>query len=124
MVKDEKTLSTIKILCAAIYVLFIVGTLVTVGNVEQYVDLPAFLIVVVIGVLFAVTAKGDESIVQKFGNGAVRAGWLGSIIGIIAVFGSNGFASGDTSQIGMALAVVFLTIFYGYFLKLGSMMLD
>ena len=83
------------------------GTLVTVGNVEQYVDLPAFLVVVVISVLFAITAKGDESIVQKFGNGAVRAGWLGSIIGIIAVFGGNDFASGDTSQIGMALAVVF-----------------
>lgn len=124
IVKEEKTLGTIKIVCAAIYVFFIVGTLVTVDNVGQYVDLPAFLVVVVMGVLFAVTAKGDESIVQKFGNGAVRTGWLRSIIGVLAVFVSDDFASGDTSQIGIALAVVFLTIFYGYFLKLGSMMLD
>ena len=113
-----------KIVCTAIYVLFIVGTLVTVGNVGQYIDFPSFLVVVVLAVLFAASAQGEDSIIQKFGNGAVRAGWLGSIIGIIAIFGSDGFAAGDMSKIGISLAVCSLTVFYGYVFKLGTMILD
>ena len=113
-----------KIVCTAVYVLFILATLITVGNIGQYIDFPSFLVVVVVAVLFAAAAQGEESVVQKFGNGAVRAGWLGSIIGIIAIFRSDGFASGDMSKIGMALAVCSLTILYGYFLKLGAMILD
>ena len=117
-------MSVKKIVCSAIYVLFILGTLIAVGNVGQYIDIPSLLVVVVIATLFAASARGEESIVQKFGNGAVSAGWLGSIIGVIAVFGSDGFTSGDMSKIGMALAVCSLTVFYGYLFKLGSMILD
>ena len=113
-----------KIVCTAVYVLLILATLITVGNIGQYIDFPSFLVVVVVAVLFAAAAQGEESVVQKFGNGAVRAGWLGSIIGIIAIFGSDYFASGDMSKIGTALAVCSLTILYGYFLKLGAMILD
>ena len=112
-----------KIVCAVVYVLMIAATLITVG-VSQYIDLNSLIVVIVIGALFAAAAKGEESLVQKFGNGAVRAGWLGSIIGIIAVFGSDSFASADMSKIGMALAVVSLTVFYGYTLKLAAMILD
>ena len=61
---------------------------------------------------------------QKFGDGAVRAGWFGSIIGIIAIFGSSGFGDGNFQAIGAALAVCSLTVLYGYFFKLGSMLLD
>ena len=113
-----------KIFCAAIYILFILGTLVAVGDVGQYVDFPAFFVVVVVAMLFAASAQGEESIARKFGIGSVRAGWLGSIIGIIAIFGSDGFASGDMSEIGPALAVCSLTVFYGYLFKLGTMILD
>ena len=102
--KPANTTAT-KIVCTAIYVLFTFGILIAVGNVGQYIDFPSFLVVAVIAVLFAASAQGEESIVQKFGNRAVRAGWLGSIIGIIAIFGSDYFASGDMSKIGMALAV-------------------
>ena len=112
-----------KIVCTVIYVLFIAATLITVG-VSQYIDLNSLIVVIVIGALFAAAAKGEESLVQKFGNGAVRAGWLGSIIGIIAVFGSDGFAAGDLSMLGSAMAVCSLTVFYGYVFKLGAMILD
>ena len=117
-------MDTTKIICTVIYVIMIAVTLVSVGNVGQYVDMPSAFIVVVVGVLFALAAKGNGSFIQKFGDGAVRAGWIGSIIGIIAIFGSEGFASGDMGQIGMALAVCSLTVFYGYLLKLGSLILD
>ena len=52
-----------KIVCAAIYVLMIAGTLVTVGNVGQYIDMPSAIVVVVISVLFAATTKSDDSII-------------------------------------------------------------
>ena len=94
-----------KIVCAVVYVLMIAATLITVG-VSQYIDLNSLIVVIVIGALFAAAAKGEESLVQKFGNGAVRAGWLGSIIGIIAVFGSDGFAAGDLSMLGSAMAAM------------------
>jgi hypothetical protein len=117
-------MNTTKIVCAIVYVLMIASTLVMVGNVGQYIDMASAIVVVVISVLFAATAKGDDSVIQKFGNGSVRAGWLGSIIGIIAIFGSDGFAAGDLSMLGSAMAVCSLTVFYGYFLKLGAMILD
>ena len=66
-----------------------------VGDVNQYIDMPSAIIVVVVGVLFALAGKADGSFIQKFGDGAVRTGWIGSIIGIIAIFGGEGFASGD-----------------------------
>ena len=122
--KSKKKMDTTKIICTVIYVIMIAVTLVSLGNVGQYIDMPSAFIVVVVGVLFALAAKGDGSFIQKFGDGAVRAGWIGSIIGIIAIFGSEGFASGDMGQIGMALAVCSLTVFYGYLLKLGSLILD
>ena len=117
-------MDTTKIICTVIYAIMIAATLAMVGNVGQYIDMASAVIVVVVGVLFALATKGDGSFIQKFGDGAVRAGWIGSIIGIIAIFGSEGFASGDMGQIGMALAVCSLTVFYGYLLKLGTLILD
>ena len=122
--KRKKKLDTTKIICTVICVIMIAVTLISVGNVGQYIDMPSVFIVVVVGVLFALAAKGDGSFIQKFGDGAVRSGWIGSIIGIIAILGSEGFASGDMGQIGIALAVCSLTVFYGYLLKLGALILD
>ena len=117
-------MDTTKIICTVIYVIMIAVTLVMVGDVNQYIDMPSAIIVVVVGVLFALAGKADGSFIQKFGDGAVRTGWIGSIIGIIAIVGSEGFASGDMEQIGMALAVCSLTVFYGNLLKLGALILD
>ena len=121
---EAKLMTTTKIVCTVIYIIFIAVTLNAVGNIKQYIDLNSAIVVVVLGILFAVVAKGDESTIQKLGNGAVRAGWLGSIIGIVNIFGSEGFAAGDLSILGAALAVCSLTVLYGYLLKLGTMILD
>lgn len=121
---EAKFMTTTKIVCTVIYITFIAVTLNAVGNIKQYIDLNSAIVVVVLGILFAVAAKGDESTIQKLGNGAVRAGWLGSIIGIVNIFGSEGFAAGDLSMLGSALAVCSLTVLYGYLLKLGTMILD
>ena len=120
----EQKMNTKKILCAVAYVGFVVSTFIVAGGLEQYIDLNSFIVVVVIALLFAIGVNNNESFIQKFGNGAVRAGWLGSIIGIVGIFGSDIFANGDLPMLGAAMAVCSLTVLYGYFIKLGAMILD
>ena len=117
-------MTPVKIVSTLIYVIFVGITLLTVGNVYQYFDGPSLVVVGVIAILYSIAVKGSGTYVEKFGDGAVRAGWFGSIIGIIAIFGSNGFGEGDMQSIGAALAVCSLTVFYGYFFKLGAILLD
>ena len=117
-------MNTKKILSAVAYVGLIVSTFIVAGGLEQYIDLNSFIVVAVIALLFALGVKSDESFITKFGDGAVRAGWLGSIIGIVAIFGSDIFANGDLPMLGAAMSVCSLTVLYGYFFKLGAMILD
>lgn len=117
-------MNTKKIICTILYVAFVIVTVFTVGNIGQYFDIASFIVVLVIAILYSVAAAGPESFITKFGDGAVKAGWLGSIIGVVAIFGSTGFASANMEVIGASLAVASLTILYGYFFKLGSLILD
>ena len=119
-------MTTTKILCTIIYMGFILGTFFIAGNVSQFFDVISFVFVIVIGGLYAFSVKGEGTYIQKFGDGAVRAGWLGSLIGVVSIFGSPVFA-GSTSNLealGAALAIASLTVLYGYFFKLGSIILD
>tara|TARA_A100001015_G_scaffold295437_1_gene374402 strand:- start:204 stop:557 length:354 start_codon:yes stop_codon:yes gene_type:complete len=117
-------MNTKKIVSTVVFILFCASIFLTVGNVNQYFDLASLVVVVVIGLLYAIGASGAGTYVQKFGDGAVRAGWFGSIIGIIAIFGSDGFGEANMQAIGAALAVCSLTVLYGYFFKLCSIFLD
>ena len=76
-------MDTTKIICTVIYAIMIAATLAMVGNVGQYIDMPSAIIVVVVGVLFALAAKGAGSFIQKFGDGAVRAGWLVQLLALL-----------------------------------------
>ena len=117
-------MTTTKIISTVIYVLFIMSTFFTVGNMNQYFDLASLIVVIVIASLYTISVKSDESYIKKFGQGAVRAGWLGSMIGVIAIFGSEGFSNGNMEAIGSAFAVASLTVLYGYLLQLGCILLD
>ena len=119
-------MTTTKIFCTVIYITFILGTFFTIGNVSQFFDVNSLFFVIVVGGLYAFSVKGEDTYVQKFGDGTVRAGWLGSLIGVVSIFGSPVFA-GSTSNLealGVALAIASLTVLYGYFFKLGTIILD
>ena len=96
------------------------------GNVSQFIDLNSFIFVAIVGALYAYSVKGEETYVQKFGDGAVRAGWLGALIGVVSIFGSSYFAGAGANlgALAAALAIASLTVLYGYFFKLGSIILD
>ena len=119
-------MNTTKISCTIVYIIFMLGTFYTIGNVSQFFDVNSFIFVIVVGGLYAFSVKGENTYIQKFGDGTVRAGWLGSLIGVVSILGSPVFA-GSTSNLetlGLALAIASLTVLYGYFFKLGSVILD
>ena len=71
------------------------------------------------GYSFLKSSRNDW--IKNIGNGAVYFGWLGTLIGLIAIAGNRFDVWGDMDKMGPALAVAMLTIFYGYLLKLITM---
>tara|TARA_Y100001968_G_C18865360_1_gene484593 strand:+ start:58 stop:414 length:357 start_codon:yes stop_codon:yes gene_type:complete len=113
-----------KIISSLAFVCMILATFVFAGGIEQFVDLASLSVVVVLGAIFAASVKSDRSFIQKFGDGCVRAGWIGTLIGCIVIFGSERFTSFNTAEIGPAIAVALLTVLYGYAFKMLAMILD
>jgi hypothetical protein len=87
-------------------------------------DTMALIVVVGIGIGHALGAKDGESAITRFGDGCVRGGWLGLLIGLALIAGSPVAASMDFSALMPALSVASLTPLYGYFVKIITMQLD
>ena len=87
-------------------------------------NLLAFLFVLGIAVGHMLGAKDSDNRITRFGDGAVRGGWLGFLVGIIMIASSPSASQMNFSAIMPAFAVAALTPLYGYFLKLISMQLD
>ena len=95
------------------------------GNFIGYLDLPSFVLVVGVGFFNALSAKDGESVITRFGDGCVRAGWIGFMIGVLAFCIMNRDATEiDLAQFVMVMSFAILTPFYGYFLKIISMQLE
>ena len=60
-------------------------------------------------------AKDGDNWVTRFGDGAIRGGWLGFLVGVIMIARSPSAAQMDFSAIMPAFAAVALTPLYGYF---------
>ncbi len=93
------------------------GALVIIGP-ALYFDLNSFLIVLGGGVGYALLKGSKEPFIKLFGDGAVYFGWIGSLIGLIAITGGRFDTWGDVEKMGPALAVAMLTLFYGYMARL------
>ena len=91
---------------------------------EKFLDMPSLLLVAIIGVGNVIGAKGDDSILTKFGDGCVRGAWIGFLIGLILIADAQIFASMNVPALGAAMSVCMLPLFYGYTLKFLSMHLD
>ena len=111
-----------KFLGLAICLATIVGAAATVG-IHLYFDILSFLFVLGGAVGFLVMKNKPENHLQNFGQGAVYFGWLGTVVGLIAITGTPSFVWGDVEKLGPALAVAMLTVLYGYSLKLVTIAL-
>ena len=111
-----------KFLGLAICLGTLVGAAATVG-IYLYFDILSFLFVLGGAIGFLVMKNKPENHLQNFGQGAVYFGWLGTVVGLIAITGTPSFVWGDVEKMGPALAVSMLTVLYGYSLKLVTIAL-
>ena len=111
-----------KFLGLAICLGTVFGAAATVG-IHLYFDILSFLFVLGGAIGFLVMKNKPENHLQNFGQGAVYFGWLGTVVGLIAIAGTPSFVWGDVEKMGPALAVSMLTVLYGYSLKLVTIAL-
>ena len=117
-VKEAK----MKFLGLAICLGTIIGAAATVG-IHLYFDMLSFLFVLGGAIGFLVMKNDPENHIGNFGEGAVYFGWLGTLVGLIAITGDRYLVWGDVDKMGPALAVSMLTVLYGYSLKLVTIAL-
>ena len=113
-----------KYLGILIIVVIVFGGFTMGGGVDRAVDLLSFIFVVGIGIGHAFGTKDGESTFTRFGDGCVRGGWLGLLVGITLIAGTDFASQMDFSNIMPALAVALLAPLYGYFLKILTTQLD
>ena len=94
------------------------------GDPGAFIDLPS-IVVVVVPSFFAALAmskgKFDERTISLTGDAAVIIGWLGFLMGLVLMArGLNNLLADQ--MLGSAFSVAFLTVFYGYFIKLICLM--
>ena len=89
----------------------------------SYFDGNSALIVVGGAFGFMIAADDNKSKVKAFVDGAVYMGWIGSLIGWIAI-SRFVFNEPTLESIGAAFSVSLLTIFYGYLIKLVTFAFD
>ena len=108
---------TMKILGLAICFAIMMGAFLQIG-LHLFFDLNAALFVLGGAIGFLVMKNDPKNHITNFGAGAVYFGWLGTLIGLIAITGNRFMVWGDVEKMGPALAVSMLTILYGYSIKI------
>ena len=106
-----------KILGLGICFAIMLGAFLQIG-IKLFLDLNAALFVLGGATGFLVMKNDPPRHFENFGQGAVYFGWLGTLIGLIAITGNRFMVWGDVEKMGPALAVSMLTVLYGYILKL------
>ena len=112
-----------KILGIGICFAIILGAFLQIG-LHLFIDLNSALFVLGGATGFAVMKNNPNRHIANFGQGAVYFGWLGTLVGIIAITGNRFMVWGDVEKMGPALAVSMLTILYGYTVRLVTIALD
>ena len=111
-----------KIIGVGICFAIILGAILQVGH-HLFIDINAPLFVLGGATGFLVFKKASGNHIKNFGQGAVYFGWLGTLIGLIAITGNRFMMWGDVEKMGPALSVAMLTIFYGYTIKMVTIAL-
>ena len=108
-------------LVGLLIVLFIIFGAVSIVGFQLFNDIHSILFVLAGATGYSFLKSKRKDWVKNIGNGAVFFGWLGTLIGLIAIAGNRFDVWVDMDKMGPALAVAMLTIFYGYLLKLITM---
>ena len=124
IIKTTKGRNMNRYLGVVIILLVVVGGITMGGGLERAVDLLSLIFVIGVGIGHAFGTKDGDNTVTRFGDGCVRGGWLGLLVGVTLIAGTDYAAQMDFSSIMPALAVALLAPLYGYFIKIITMQLD
>ena len=113
-----------KILGIAICLGIIMGAFASIGGLHNFIDLMSALFVFGGATGWAVFKKNNGNHIANYGEGAVYFGWLGSLIGLIAITNNSFLIWGDVEKMGPALSIAMLTILYGYTIKIVTIALS
>ena len=100
-----------------ICLIIILGAISHVGF-NYYYDLLSFSFVAGGSVGYGLLKDQKDRFIINCGNGAVYFAWFGTLIGIIALTAGKWNNWGDLDKTGIALSITMLTVFYGYIVKL------
>ena len=95
----------------------IIGAINHVGF-HYYFDFLSFIFVIGGSVGYGLLKNQKNKFIVNCGSGAVYFGWLGTLIGIIALTAGKWDNWGDINKTGIALSIAMQTLFYGYLIKL------
>ena len=98
------------------------GAILQIGH-PLFTDINAALFVLGGATGFLFFKKNSGNYIKSFSQAAVYFGWLGALVGLIAITGNIFMVWGDVEKMGPALAVAMLTILYGYIIKLVTIAL-
>ena len=111
-----------KIIGIGICFAIMLGAILQIGH-HLFTDTNSALFVLGGATGFLAFKKNSGNHIKNFGQGAVYFGWLGTLLGLIAITGNRFVVWGDVEKIGPAFAVAMLTILYGYIIKLVTIAL-
>jgi len=98
--------------------LVVIGAVMTVSSPVVLFDMPAVILVIALALFStfgASTKLPRASLIRHFGQSAVRAGWIGFLVGIILIFSMADPSAPDVIEYLLrASAVAMLTLLYGY----------
>ena len=78
-----------------------------------FIYFPPFMLVLGVAAGYALGAKDGENIIVRFGDGAVHAGYIGFLIGLVLSLGQVS----ELSELGGPLAICLLTVLYSRIVK-------
>ncbi len=102
--------------CIAILLFVAVTGAAISANIPAFLDTASLLIVLGGAVCFGICANGKwyaEGRLNAFSEGAVLSGWIGALLGAVIIAGNVK----DLDALGSAIAIMLLTVVYGYFVK-------
>ena len=107
-------ISIIMSICSIFLMLF---TIVTAGNIESTLNVPAAITVAGLAVLSTIGAKAVNpqiNVIRYFGKSAIRAGWVAFLIGLVIVTGMINQETVLIEFLPRSFSICFLTLLYGY----------
>ena len=113
-----------KYLGTAIIVIIVIGGISMGGGLDRAIDLLSLIFVLGVAIGHTLGVKEGENTLTRFGDGCIRGGWLGLLVGVTLITGTEYAAQMDFTNLMPALAVSLLSPLYGYFFKLITLQLD